>query len=81
MFYLMQLGNVVIGSEKIITGFSNLKQLKRLYLLNCILSRDTINSFVELNNLEELIINSIFLKNEDELVNLFVSKFLCCKNL
>lgn len=58
-------------SKEIITEFSNLQQLKRIYLYNCILSIDTINSFAELNNLEELVIERTFLKKDDELIHFF----------
>ncbi len=57
--------------KEIITEFSNLQQLKRIYLYNCILSTDTINSFAELNNLEELVIERTFLKKDDELIHFF----------
>lgn len=57
--------------KEIITDFSNLQQLKKIYFFNCILSTNTTNSLFELNNLEELVIERTFLKKADELVHFF----------
>ena len=60
----------LITTIKIAINFSNFKKLKKLHINNCILSTGLVmNSLMELDNLEELIIENNFLNNKKRLFN------------